>query len=129
MLLTAVGMIGYGLYMAITGSPMGWALVAFGGIGLQFAAEDVREWHNSKKFPARISRHVQRMLGGTIATITAVLVQQVVPRLGDGNPWAVAVWLAPTIIITPMIAVWSRHIVRTGKTTLFASRRARSIAS
>ena len=59
------------------------------------------------------------MLGGTIATVTAVLVQQVVTRMQPGDPWAVAVWLAPTVIITPMIAIWSRKVLTTKKVSLF----------
>lgn len=118
MLVVATGMIGYGVTMVFTGNPMGWALASFGGIGLQFAIEDIRDWRKNVTFPRRISRHLQHMLGGTIATITAVLVQQVVPQLGDGNPWAVVVWLAPTVVITPMIAVWSRHVIATGRTRI-----------
>ncbi len=122
MLIVAIGMIGYGATMVFTGKPMGWALAAFGGIGLQFAIEDIREWRKDITFPQRMSRHLQHMLGGTIATITAVLVQQVVPRLGDGNPWAVVVWLAPTVIITPLIALWSRHVITTGRTRILRRR-------
>lgn len=122
MLVVAIGMIGYGLVMAFTGMPMGWALVAFGSIGLQFAVDDVRNWTVERAFSARIQSHLQHMLGGTIATITAVLVQQIVPRLGDGNPWAVVVWLSPTVVITPLIALWSRHVARTGRTRLRTAR-------
>jgi uncharacterized membrane protein len=124
MLVVAIGMIIYGLVMAITGAPMGWALVAFGGIGLQFAIEDIRNWSAERPFAARIQSHLQHMLGGTIATITAVLVQQIVPRLGEGNPWAVVVWLSPTVIITPLIALWSRRVAITGRTRLWARRAA-----
>lgn len=122
MLLVALGMISYGLVMAFTGAPMGWALVAFGSIGLQFAIDDIRNWAVERNFSARIQSHLQHMLGGTIATVTAVLVQQIVPRLGDGNPWAVVVWLSPTVIITPLIVLWSRHVARTGRTRLRVAR-------
>jgi ABC-type nitrate/sulfonate/bicarbonate transport system permease component len=60
------------------------------------------------------------MLGGTIATVTAVLVQQVVSRMETGDPWAVAVWLAPTIVINPLIFVWSRKVLTSNKTKLFS---------
>lgn len=116
-------MVSYGLFMAFTGAPMGWALAAFGSIGVQFAVGDIRTWRSDKTFAVRVQSHLQHMLGGTIATITAVLVQQVVPRLGEGNPWAVVVWLSPTAIITPLIAMWSRHVARTGRTRLLPSKR------
>ena len=123
MLVVGVAMVTTGLIEVITVSPMGWVLVAFGSIGTQFAVQDIRGWGKTEEFAKRISNHLTHMLGGTIATITAVLVQQVVPRLGEGNPYAVAVWLAPTIIITPMIAVWATQVQKTKQLRLFGTTR------
>ena len=123
MLVVGVAMVTTGLIEVLTVSPMGWVLVAFGSIGTQFAVQDIRGWGKTEEFAKRISNHLTHMLGGTIATITAVLVQQVVPRLGEGNPYAVAVWLAPTIIITPMIAVWATRVQKTKQLRLFGTTR------
>lgn len=120
-LMLAIGlfMIGVGLIQVFSGSPMGWALAAFGGIGVQFSITDIRVHGKELDFADRITMHLTHMLGGTIATVTAVLVQQVVPRMGAENPWAVAVWLAPTLVITPLIASWSRAVQKTKRARLF----------
>ena len=119
MLVVAVAMIASGLFQVLTGTPMGWVLVAFGSIGLQFAVQDLRGWGKTEDFGTRISNHLSHMLGGTIATITAVLVQQVVPRLEPTSPFKVFVWLAPTVIITPLIIIWARKVKATQKVRLF----------
>jgi uncharacterized membrane protein len=123
MLVVGLAMVTTGLIEVMTVSPMGWVLVAFGSIGIQFAVQDIRGWGKTEEFAKRISNHLTHMLGGTIATITAVLVQQVVPRLGEGNPYAVAVWLAPTVIITPMIAIWATQVQETKQLRLFGTTR------
>ena len=123
MLLVGLAMVTTGLIEVFAVSPMGWVLVAFGSIGIQFAVQDIRSWGKTEEFAKRISNHLTHMLGGTIATITAVLVQQVVPRLGEDNPYAAAVWLAPTVIITPMIAIWARQVQKTKQLRLFGTKR------
>lgn len=124
MLFVGVAMIGTGFVQVFSGTPMGWVLVAFGAIGLQFAIQDIRGWGKSEDFASRISNHLSHMLGGTIATITAVLVQQVVPRLDPASPFKVVVWLAPTVIITPLIVVWARKVKTTKRVKLFSSKSA-----
>lgn len=123
MLVVGLAMVTTGLIEVFAVSPMGWVLVAFGSIGIQFAVQDIRSWGKTEEFAKRISNHLTHMLGGTIATITAVLVQQVVPRLGEDNPYAAAVWLAPTVIITPMIAIWARQVQKTKQLRLFGTKR------
>ena len=118
MLATGIFMIFTGLVQVFSGTPMGWALAAFGGIGLQFSITDIRVHGKELAFADRITMHLTHMLGGTIATVTAVLVQQVVPRMGAENPWAVAVWLAPTLVITPLIGIWATAVQKTKKAKL-----------
>lgn len=118
MLVVGIFMIGTGLVQVFSGTPMGWALAAFGGIGLQFSISDIRVNGTELSFADRITMHLTHMLGGTIATVTAVLVQQVVPRMGADNPWVVAVWLAPTLVITPLIGVWATAVQKTKKAKL-----------
>lgn len=122
MLLVGVAMIVSGVIQVSTSNPMGWVLVAFGGIGLQFAIQDLRGWGKMEDFGTRISNHLSHMLGGTIATITAVLVQQVVPHLDQASPFKAVVWLAPTLIITPLIVVWARKVKATKKVRLFKAK-------
>ena len=119
MVLVGIAMEAYGFFQVATETPMGWALVAFGGIALQFAITDLRTKKLKLEFAERIALHLQHMLGGTIATVTAVLVQQVVTRMEPGDPLAVAVWLAPTVIITPTIFLWSRKVLTTKKVRLW----------
>lgn len=127
MLLIGIAMVISGLVQVFSQSPMGWILVAFGSIGMQFAIRDIRSWGKTEDFATRITNHLTHMLGGTIATVTAVLVQQVVPRLGQDNPFSVAVWLAPTIIITPLIFIWARKVKMTQSTRLFKKREAKYV--
>jgi uncharacterized membrane protein len=119
MLLVGLAMIISGLLEVFAGGSMGWVLVAFGAIGLQFAVQDLRGWGKAEDFGTRISNHLSHMLGGTIATVTAVLVQQVVPRLDPSSSFKVIVWLAPTVIITPLIIIWARKVKATQKVRLF----------
>lgn len=118
MLITAVGMIGYGIFLALNVSSIGWALVAFGGIGLNFSIDDIRELKKQLPHHEKVMRHLQHMLGGTIATITAVLVQQVSPLIPNALGQT-ALWLAPTIIITPLIFIWSARVAKTKRYRLF----------
>jgi len=60
--------------------------------------------------------HIERMLGSYIGLTTALMVQQVGPRLPDSIAWTV--WIAPTLIGTPAIAYWIKHYQ-----TKFAQRR------
>lgn len=51
--------------------------------------------------------HMERMVGSYIGLFTALMVQQVGPRMpGD---WAWTVWLAPTVIGSPLLAMWIVH--------------------
>lgn len=121
MVLTGAVMIGYGLYMAIAISAVGYALVAFGGLGFSFGLRDWIDARKTQTHSQKVQIHVSRMLGGTIATITAVLVQQVTPLI-ESELWQVVVWLAPTIVISPFIALWIARIQITGKYRLIPAR-------
>ena len=102
------GMAIYGAYMVTNGESLGVVLLVFAGGLTIFVGEDIQALRNGTltgKF--RIARHLQRMLGGTIATITAVLVAQVVPQLAGSSIPPFVVWLTPTIILTPLISWWS----------------------
>jgi hypothetical protein len=77
-----------------------------------FVFEDVRALKSDLyKSKLRIANHLQRMLGGTIATITAVLVQQLVPRIQNTQIPEFVIWIGPTIVLTPLIFYWSKRIL------------------
>ena len=123
MLVSGVVMIGYGLVMVVSAQPLGWALASFGGLGLSFGIEDVVTARRTPEHAKRVRVHLSRMLGGTIATITAVLVQQVSP-LVDTPLAQVALWLGPTVVLVPVIVFWNWRIARTGTYRLVTRSRA-----
>jgi hypothetical protein len=103
---------GYGTFLLVNGENLGAVLIIFGIVTYLFVREDAQALKvNLYKSKYRIASHLQRMLGGTIATITAVLVQQVVPRIEGTSIPEFVVWLAPTIVISPLITYWSRKIL------------------
>ena len=111
--LSGILMIGYGAWMILSGAPIGIALAVFGVISFQSGVQSLQDViSGGLRGKVRIARHLQRMLGATIATTTAVLVQQIVPRIESiGVPELVLVliWLGPTLILTPLIVVQSRR--------------------
>ncbi len=121
MVVFALVMIAYGAFMIVSGNPLGWALASFGGLGATFGVEDVQRSRRSDPHFEKVKVHVARMLGGTIATITAVLVQQVTP-LVNSSLGQVALWLGPTIVLTPMIFFWNWRITVTKKYRLLPAR-------
>lgn len=108
MALAGLGMLGWGAQGVVAGSgaqPV--ILLAFGSIGLTMALVDWRDWARGPVTgKARIARHLGRMLGGTIATITAAGVVNLgfLPDL--------VVWLGPTALITPVIWWWTARVMR-----------------
>lgn len=120
MIVFAVAMVAYGAFMIATGDPLGWALASFGGLGATFGIEDVAKARRNGSHSDKVKVHLSRMLGGTIATVTAVLVQQVTP-LVDSPSGQVALWLGPTIVLTPLIFVWNWRISVTKKYRLLSN--------
>jgi hypothetical protein len=93
-------------------------LTGDGGIGAALSIADLRTLQQGgAKGPERIAKHLTMMLAGTIATITAFVVTNVPVRAADALQHlnlGFIVWLAPTVVITPIIIVWNRKI-RAGK--------------
>ena len=54
--------------------------------------------------------HMDRMCGSYIALFTALMVQQVGPRLPSEIAWIV--WIAPAVIGSPLIAMWIKKYRR-----------------
>ena len=110
MVLTGLGMGGYAIILARGGDSQWVTLTLFGAIALGLGLADAL-FHRAYRaraatYARRISRHLTNMLGGTIATITAVLVVNV-----DTNPPWLA-WILPIIVITPLIVWWNSRVKR-----------------
>lgn len=108
MALAGLGMLGWGAQgLLMGGGAQPVILLAFGSIGLTMSLSDWRDWARGPVAgKTRIARHLGRMLGGTIATITAAGVVNLgfLPDL--------VVWLGPTALITPFIFWWTARVTR-----------------
>jgi len=81
-------------------------LLAFGSIGLFMVLIDWRDWARGPiTGKSRIARHLGRMLGASIATITAVGV------VNFGQMPELVVWLGPTALLTPVIFWWTARVM------------------
>ncbi|AXJ00490.1 hypothetical protein CYPRO_1227 [Cyclonatronum proteinivorum] len=105
MIATSIVMIGTGGWFQLQGNGFGPVLVLFGLIGGLTAGQNLREFAAGPvKGKDRISGHLGAMLGATIAAITAFVVTNI-----QSDPAWIA-WIAPTIIITPLIVYSKRKI-------------------
>ncbi len=109
MALAAGIMIIFGVFLLSRRNTNGITMMILGGIGAALSLSDIRTLHHGgAKGPQRIAQHLTMMLAGTIATITAFVVTNFTVQP------AFILWLAPTVVITPIIIVWNRRI-RAGK--------------
>ena len=107
MLVAAAGMVAVGSWQLVGGDGLGVALLVFAGIGGTLALEDLRVLRGERPDRRRrMALHLGRMLGGAIATVTAVLVVNVTT-----DPVWLA-WIAPTVVGSPMIAWWTTKVLR-----------------
>ena len=108
--LTGLGMWGYALKLARGGDSQWITLVIFGFIALALSIADAVFYLRAPAARAqRIARHLTNMMGGTIATVTAVLVVNV-----SASPEWIT-WILPTIVMTPLIVWWNIRIARDAK--------------
>ena len=104
MSLLFIGMIAYGGYASfVLAQPFGYVIIIFGVIGILNGWQDFNyARQGGLKGKSRVAEHLSRMLGGTIAAITAFFVVNLPP--------SIFVWLLPTAVLTPIIVIWSRKI-------------------
>jgi len=96
MALVALAMLGYGIFLLVTGS--GPVMLVFAGIAIALATGDLTRLRKPVELGAeRIGNHLSMMMAATIAALTAFLVANV--KLQPS--WVL--WLAPTAVITPLI--------------------------
>ena len=107
---------GFGLTTSLVMLGLGWmstgtnhvVLFVFAGIaGALSIIEMLGLRKNKFKGTERIVRHMTHMMGGTIATVTAVAVVNI---RGVQPGWLV--WIAPSILIAPIIIYWTIRLRR-----------------
>ncbi len=86
----------------------GLVFLVFGGIGLTMLTQDIQRGHTpTTSSRGYIPKHLQRLLGAFIASLTAFLVVNL-SYLPDFIPsWIY--WILPTLSITPLIILWTRR--------------------
>lgn len=85
----------------------GIVFVVFGGIGLSMMINDLKQIGKPEPDKlAYVRKHLQRLLGAFIASLTAFLVVNI-QYFPDAFP-AWMFWLLPTVIVTPLINYWSK---------------------
>lgn len=88
----------YGVYVLTSGDGMGWVALVFGGIGLFTVGKSLLRFIKPPKDPKHwLYRHLQGMLAGYIATVTAFMAVNIkfLPPL--------MVWLLPTVVGSAVI--------------------------
>lgn len=108
MMAAAISFITIGTYYLVNSNFFGAVYIVFGGFGLLFVKGDLTYYAGKSRFKNYpLLSHIQRMTGGYIAALTAFLVVNS-DKFPEGVP-AVAAWLAPTILVVPLIIYWSRR--------------------
>ncbi len=114
---SGVGLVAWGLLISVgiaqqfvpangSGTWMAAVLsIAFGSLLFSDARKDLRLY----RAPSPDHRwwwyhHMDRMLGSYIALLTALMVQQVAPRLPESMAWVA--WVVPAAVGTPLISLW-----------------------
>ncbi len=91
----------------LKGTTFGIVYMVFGLIGLLFVRTDLANYRGkAKERNYWLLAHLQRMTGGYIAALTAFLVVNAshFPSFIPG----ILLWLLPTMVLTPLIIIWSR---------------------
>jgi len=104
MLLFGLAFLGFGFLNIFKGVYFGVVLVAFGGISISFVIQDWANFmgrHRVKNY--WLTTHLQRMIGSFIASATAFLV------VNNHFLPPILAWLLPTIVLTPLIGLWTRR--------------------
>lgn len=108
MFLFSVLFLFYGSFLIVKANNFGWVLISFGSISSLMLKAD---WQTFKGIKIKhknywLLLHLQRMTGAYIASLTAFIVvnNHYLPN--------VLAWLLPTIVVTPLIVIWSRKYSR-----------------
>lgn len=105
MAITSAVMATYGILQLTSNNNNGIIMLVFSIIGAALSIGDIRTLRaGGVTGKERISRHLTMMLAGLIACITAFVTVNF-----RFNPNYV-LWLAPTVVITPIIVIWNFKI-------------------
>jgi hypothetical protein len=102
MLVFGIAFIVFGIKIYLQQEKFGLVFLVFGYISLRFVYSDWQNYTGKAKHKNYwLLAHLQRMTGAYIASLTAFLVvNKLLPRI--------IIWLLPTILLTPLIFIWSR---------------------
>lgn len=104
MLFFSVIMISIGLYCQLNSIENGILFTFFGGFGLYMTIKDFIFFKNASEFRKNwLSKHIGKMVGALIASITAFIVA----GMGIGN---LISWMLPSVLGTIYIIYWNRKI-------------------
>lgn len=103
MLIFGLLFIVFGTMRLINGVFFGLVFLVFGMIALSFVVQDYTNFSGKSKIKNTwLTSHIQRMIGSYIASSTAFLV------VNNTFLPPIIAWMLPTIILTPLIVLWSR---------------------
>lgn len=104
MLFFSVIMITLGIYCQLNNIENGILFTFFGGFGFYMTVKDFIYFRNlSDKNKSWLSKHIGKMIGALIASVTAFIVA----GLGIGN---IITWMTPSILGTIYIIYWNRKL-------------------
>ena len=107
MILSGVGMWTLAAVLFMNNNSMYIPLLVFGFGAIVLGYGDFKSHKNKTAIgKERIGRHLQNMMGGTIAVITAVLVVNV--KIEPVWIW----WVLPTVLIFPVIIWWRIKVMK-----------------
>lgn len=104
MLFFSVIMIALGIYCQLSNIENGILFTFFGGFGLYMTIKDFVFYKNTSEIKKQwLSKHIGKMIGALIASVTAFIVA----GIGIGN---IIAWMTPSILGTIYIMYWNRKI-------------------
>lgn len=93
----------YGIYLFVLGINFGTVLVVFGLFSSLFVRQDIINFSGKSKVKNwGLTTHIQRMVGGYIASFTAFLV------VNNTFLPPVIAWLLPSALFVPLLVLWVR---------------------
>jgi len=114
--LACLGLGAWGALTVVGGDTFGVVMAVFGALGLSFGVADLRAFWSGTGGGSWISSHVARMIGGYIATVTAVSAVNLA-----GVAPAVLGWLWPTAVGVPLIWYFQAQYANEGPLVAYVS--------
>lgn len=116
--MTSVGvaMMGMGAWLMVAGGDMALVLLVFGVLAVSLGWMDLSSFKGgvAARGRARIAAHLRMMLGGTIAAITGFV------TTNFPTAPALIAWLAPTVLLVPLLVWWGRRVESGGSMNLLS---------